>query len=181
MRNYIGVLSFLFVFGVSQLAAQHESINWISIEEAEEAMKKEPRKIMIDVYTSWCGPCKMMMKNTFTDPEIIAYVNENYYAVKFNAEGEKSVTFKGTTYTNPQYDPAKAKGRNGTHEFTMAIAPVNGRIAYPTVVYLDEEFKILSPVQGYLQPPQILPILHYFGDDAYQEQSWSDYSSAFAN
>ena len=181
MKIYTGIFIFLFTFTSNILLAQHEEINWLSIEEVEEAMKKEPKKIMIDVHTVWCGPCKMMMKNTFTNAEVISYVNENYYAVKFNAEGPDSVTFKGTTYSNPQYDPAKAKSRNGTHEFTMAIAPVNGRIAYPTVVYMDEEFRILSPVQGYLQPSQILPILHYFGDNAYQEQSWSDYSTSDSN
>jgi len=161
--------------------AQHEAIQWMSIEEVQVAMKKEPRKVMIDVYTQWCGPCKMMMKNTFTDQEVISYINQNYYAVKFNAEGEESINFLGTVYSNPQYDPGRGTGRNGTHEFTMAIAPVNGRIAYPTVVYMDENFTILSPVQGYLQPNQILPILHYFGDNAYLDQSWSDYTSAIQN
>lgn len=161
--------------------AQHEAIQWMSVEEVQEAMKKEPRKVMIDVYTQWCGPCKMMMKNTFTDQEVINYINQNYYAVKFNAEGQESITFLGTEYGNPQYDPNRGSGRNGTHEFTMAVAPVNGRIAYPTIVYMDENFTILSPVQGYLQPNQILPILHYFGDNAYLDQSWSDYSTLFQN
>ena len=171
---------FLLFFSLS-LNAQHESINWMSIEEAQAAMSQEARKIMIDVYTPWCGPCKMMMANTFTDAEVISYINQHYYAVKFNAEGEETITFMGTTYSNPDYDPNRGKGRNATHQFTMAIAPVNGRIAYPTIVYMDESFQILSPVQGYLLPAQILPILHYFGDNAYLEQSWSDYSKASQN
>ncbi len=171
----------MLLFGSATLFAQHATINWMSVEEMEKAMEKEPRKIMIDVYTQWCGPCKMMMKNTFTNEEVISYINQNYYAVKFNAEGPESITFKGTTYTNPSYDPARGKGRNGTHELTMAIAPVNGRVAYPTIVYMDEEFKILSPVQGYQQPAQILPILHYFGDNAYKTINWSDYSSTYNN
>jgi thioredoxin-related protein len=180
MRNLISTLSIIFIIGISNVNAQHESINWMSIREAELAMKNEPRKILIDVYTSWCGPCKMMMKNTFTDPKVIEYINTYYYAVKFNAEGNDSTTFKGVTYTNPQYDASRGNGRNGTHEFTMAIAPVNGRVAYPTIVYMDEEFVILSPVQGYMQPDQIMPILHYFGDNSYLEQNWSDYSESYS-
>lgn len=168
------------IFGSSTLIAQHATINWMSIEEVEKAMAKEPKKIMIDVHTKWCGPCKMMMKNTFTNADVISYINQNYYAVKFDAEGPESVTFLGTSYSNPSYDPARASGRNGTHELTMAIAPVNGRVAYPTIVYMDEDFKILSPVQGYQQPAQILPILHYFGDNAYKSISWSDYSSSYS-
>lgn len=181
MNRYKRIAYLMFFLVTTNSFAQHETIQWMSIEEVQEAMKNEPRKVMIDVYTQWCGPCKMMMKNTFTDQDVINYVNENYYAVKFDAEGQESITFLGTAYSNPQYDPSRGTGRNGTHEFTMAIAPVNGRIAYPTVVYMDENFTILSPVQGYLQPNQILPILHYFGDNAYLDQSWSDYSSLIQN
>jgi thioredoxin-related protein len=180
MKHISSTLFILFFSAFLSVSAQHESINWLSISELQAAMEKEPKKIIIDVYTQWCGPCKMMMKNTFTDPAVIAYINENYYAVKFNAEGNENIEFLGTTYTNPSYDPSKGSGRNGTHEFTMAIAPVNGRVAYPTIVYMNEEFKILSPVQGYLQPDQILPILHYFGDDAYIDQSWTDFSAAYS-
>ncbi|MFN2430887.1 MAG: thioredoxin, partial [Cryomorphaceae bacterium] len=69
-------------------------------------------------------------------------------------------------------------GRNSTHDLTKAIAPVKGRIAYPTIVYMDEDFKILSPVQGLQRPPQIMPILSYFAEDAYKDQTWEEYTSA---
>ena len=62
----------------------------MSLEEAVAAQAVHPKKIMMDVYTSWCGPCKMLDKNTFQNPDVVEYVNENYYAVKFNAEGNKA-------------------------------------------------------------------------------------------
>lgn len=162
------------------ISAQLQEIKWVKMGELEAAMKKEPRKIMIDVYTDWCGPCKMMMKNTFTHPGIIKYVNEKYYAVKFNAEGSEEIKFLGKTYRNPSYDPSRAGGRNSTHELTQAIAPVNGRIAYPTIVYMDEQYNILSPVQGYMQPQQIEPILHFFGEEVYQNGvNYQDYQKTF--
>ena len=154
-----------------------EGINWITWNEVEAKMEKEPRKVLVDVYTQWCGPCKMMNKTTFSDPNVVKFINENYYAIKFDAEGPQPVTFKGTTYENATYDPAKT-GRNGTHDLTRAIAPVNGRIAYPTIVYMDENFGILSPVQGFQKPEQIMPILKFFGEDAYKEQTWEEYTKA---
>ena len=180
MRGFIKIIFPVVVLLISNgLKAQQAQINWMSVEEMQVAMENEPRKVMMDVYTSWCGPCKMMMKNTFTDPNVIEYINQYYYAVKFNAEGEKEVTFRGNTYKNPNYNPAKANSRNGTHEFTMAVAPVNGRIAYPTIVYMDEEFAILSPVQGYLKPAQIMPILSYFGEDSYKTTDWQTFSASY--
>ena len=180
MKSIIKTAILLFVLLINfNLMAQHNQINWMNVEKVQAAMDNEPKKILMDVYTSWCGPCKMMMKNTFTDPNVIEYINKHYYAVKFNAEGEKEVIFKGNTYKNPNYDPNKANTRNGTHEFTMAVAPVNGRIAYPTIVYMDENYTILSPVQGYLKPDQIMPILNYFGDNSYKTTDWQTFSASY--
>jgi len=153
-------------------------INWISLAEAEKLMAKEPRKVMIDVYTKWCGPCRMMDENTFKNPTVVEYVNKHYYAIKFDAESSEEVHFKGNTYKNEAFDPAKSS-RNSTHELTMAIAPVNGRIAYPTVVYLDEEFKIVAPVQGYHTPQQIEPILKFIAEANYQTVSFDQFKTSF--
>ncbi|NEN23092.1 DUF255 domain-containing protein [Cryomorpha ignava] len=172
-------LLFLLLFFPSLIYAQNKTggINWISWDEVEAKMEKEPRKVMVDVYTDWCGPCKMMNNTTFSDPQVVQYINENYYAIKFNAEGSGEVTFRGTTYKNETYDANKA-GRNGTHDLTRAIAPVNGRIAYPTIVYMDEDFGILSPVQGFYKPEQIMPILTFFAENVYKDKTWEEYTKA---
>ena len=171
------VLSLLLVTTFStHLKAQE--VEWITLNEAEERMKKEPRKVLVDVYTSWCGPCKMMDQNTFKNPQIVEYINKNYYAIKFNAESPEEVTFRGTTYKNEGYDPSKS-GRNATHDLARAIAPVNGRIAYPTVVYMDENFGILAPVQGYHTPQQIEPILRYISEADFRNVTFEEYQKSF--
>lgn len=162
-------------FAAANFATAQAQINWVEMNEVEALMKKEPKKVLVDVYTSWCGPCKMMNNTTFSDPDVVKYINENFYAIKFNAEGEETITFQGQEFRNDGYDPARATGRNSTHDLTKAIAPVNGRIAYPTIVYMNEEFQILSPVQGFQKPEQIMPILSYFGEDIYQEMEWQEY------
>ena len=169
----------LFFFSIIKVNAQ-DKINWMTVSEMELAMSKEPRKVLIDVYTSWCGPCKMMMSQTFTNPEVIQYINENYYAVKFNAEGNQPVTFKGVNYVNKSYNPANASRRNGTHDFTRAIAPVNGKIAYPTIVYMDESLQIISPVQGFWKSPQYIPLLHFINEEVYKTSTTFDsYQTSF--
>ncbi len=171
------LLFLFFALSISHVFAQEQGIDWITWEEVETKMAEEPRKVLVDVYTKWCGPCKMMNKTTFMDPTVVGYVNENYYAIKFDAEGPETVEFKGRTFKNEGHDPNKT-GRNSTHDLTRAIAPVNGRIAYPTIVYMDENFQILTPVQGLQRTEQIMPILKYFGEDIYQEQTWEEYRAA---
>lgn len=154
-------------------------IKWMTIEEAQAQTKKVPKPLMVDVYTSWCGPCKMLDAKTFHDPRLAEYVNKNFYPVKFNAESGTPVTFKGQKLENPEFNPSQVGGRNGTHQLTYMIANVQGRIAYPTVVYLDNELNVLAPVQGYLTPDQMEPILHYFGGAHYKAKDYQTFMGDF--
>ena len=144
--------------------AQSKKINWMTFSEAIEAQKKAPKKILMDVYTTWCGPCKLMDKNTFGNPDIIRIINENYYAVKFNAEGNSTVNYKGKDYKNPGYVEGKY-GRNSSHNFTRYL----GVYAYPTIVFFDDNTNPIAPITGYLTPQQIEIYLSLFREKKYLE------------
>ena len=142
-----------------------EKIKWLTIEQAAERIKKEPRKVVIDVYTDWCGWCKKMDKSTFTDPEVAALVNKHFYAVKLDAEGKDPITLNGHTYTfKPDYR---------SHE--LAVALLQGKMSYPTTVYLDEKFNMLAPVPGYLDAKTFSKVLRYFGEDHHKTMKWQEY------
>lgn len=157
-----------------------QQINWMSMNEALEAQKKDPKKIFVDVYTPWCGPCKLMDKRTFTHPKLVKYINTYFYAVKFNAEGIEEVNYNDFTYTNPNYDMSRSKNqRNSQHLFAHALKVT----AYPTVVFFDEESNIISPVVGYKTPTQLELFLKMVATDQYKEiktqEAWQDYQKDF--
>ncbi len=157
-------LFFLFLLAALPTAVSAQ-INWMTLDEALAAQEKNPKKIMMDVYTNWCGPCKLLDKNTFTNADLVSYVNENYYAVKFNAEGDSVIQYKESEFSNPQFDPAKANKRNYPHEFTQYM----GIRGYPSIVFLDEEANFIMPVTGYLSPSQLEIYLKLFGEDHYKD------------
>jgi thioredoxin-related protein len=175
MRTWLLVLLSLFG-GFSVTAAQE--IKWMTLDEAIVAQKKEPRKIMMDVYTDWCGPCKLLDKRTFQNKDVVNYVNENYYAVKFNAEGNSKINYKGTTYTNPGYDPGR-KGRNANHQFTY-LPNISG---YPSLVFFDEQADFIVPLTGFLTPQQLELYLKLFSDDTHKKittkEQFQDYQKEF--
>ncbi len=170
----------LMLIGVFSVALQaQDGINWMSLEEAVAAQKKEPRKIMMDVYTNWCGPCKLLDKRTFANKDVAKYVNDNFYAVKFNAEGDKSLTYKDKEFTNPGYDPAKKNKRNSSHQFASYLQ-VRG---YPSIVFFDENADLITPLTGFLTPQQLELYLKLFVDDKHKEiksrEAFQKYQSQF--
>ncbi|WP_422860491.1 thioredoxin family protein [Flagellimonas sp. S174] len=157
---------------VSGFHAQAQSVEWISWEEAVQLTQNEtnPKKIFVDVYTDWCGWCKKMDKDTFQNPEVAAYMQDNFYMVKFDAEGKDPIEYQGKTF---KYVPS---GRRGYHE--LAAALLQGKMSYPTVVFLDEKLNMLSPVPGYQKAKPFLKIARYFGDNIYKNQDWKEYDKA---
>ncbi|SHJ66037.1 Protein of unknown function, DUF255 [Reichenbachiella agariperforans] len=165
----MALLSSAFVMKVAD--QKEEEVKWYSFEEAVALNKKEPKKIFIDVYTDWCGWCKKMDKATFNHPEIAKYLNDKYYPVKLNAEQKENIEFNDHTFKWVD------SGRNGIHE--LAYSLLNGKMSYPTVVFMDEEFRMLSPVPGYLEAPVFDKIIHYYGEDEYKETPWKEYEESY--
>ncbi len=144
-------------------------IQWVSFEEAVRLNEKNPRKIFIDLYTNWCGWCKRMDATTFRDSSIVHYMNEKFYAVKFNAETRDTITFRGKKFLyNSQYR---------VNEFALSL--MSGKIAgYPTSIYMDEKYNILTTISSYLKPDQLNPVLKYFGENTYQKTSWEEFQKS---
>lgn len=142
------------IFAFAQPATQGQvpneaKINWLTWEEAMVAMEKNPKKMFIDVYTDWCGWCKRMDASTFTDGDVIEFMNENFYAVKFNAESTADQQYKGNTLSYRE-----GTGRRGVHE--LAVVLLNRRLGYPSFVYLDEQQNSLKISPGYKTPDVLL-------------------------
>lgn len=152
--KHLFILTALFFISLNTIAQELE-VNWVTLEEAQKLSKKDKKPIIMDVYTAWCGPCKMLSKVTFKDKDIVNYLNENFHAVKFNAEGNKEMKFNGVAYKNPQYNPANAARRNSLHELTLKLKVR----AYPTILFFDSKGEVVRTELGYLDPKRMMPVL----------------------
>ena len=160
----ITLIGLTILFATDLLA---QEINWVTFNEAVALQEKNPKKIMMDVYTNWCGPCKMLDRNTFRNKDVVDYVNKNFYAVKFNAEGNTPITYKEASYTNPNYDANKANRRNSSHEFARFL-----RIrVYPTIAFFDEDLNLITPLTGYQSSNQLELYLKLFSSNEYKKMT----------
>lgn len=167
---FLIIISILSTYNVKAQDASNK-INWMTFEEAVKLNETAPKKIFIDVYTDWCGWCTKMDQTTFVNPSVVEYMNENYYAVKFDAEQNKSIEFMGYTFTNPNSNGP----RKGTHQLAQAL--LQGKMSYPSYVFMNEKNQVLTVVPGYAEAQEFLPILKYFGSDAFQTTTWEEYSA----
>jgi thioredoxin-related protein len=165
----ISLVSILFVFN----ANAQVPVKWFTIEQAYAMTKKEPRKIMIDVYTDWCSWCKVMDNKTFSNQVIADYLNKNFYPVKFNAEQKADVALNGKTYK------FIASGTRGYHE--LAAELLNNQLGYPSVVFLDEQTKMIQPVQGYIKAKEFDGIVKFIGGNAYKTIKWEDFQAGYVS
>jgi len=164
----------LVLTGTNLASAQDSSagkIRWYTIEEVEQLSTTAPRKVMVDVYTDWCGWCKKMDSETFSHPVIADYINRYYYPVKLNAESRESIIFRGQTFKFVE------NGSRGYHE--LAAGLLNGRLSYPSIAYLNEKLELLGAVPGYRAPKDMEPLLNYIAEDKFVNESLEEYQKGF--
>lgn len=163
LRIALSAFTLLLVLNTTRASENDTKINWVSMEEAVALSEENPKKIFVDIYTDWCGWCKRMDANTFSHPDIASYINENFYAVKLNAEQSEPIVFRGTEYINENPD-----GRRSSHNF--AIALLQGKMSYPSVAFFDEELNLITAIPGYREPKDFEPILVFFSEDVFMTQ-----------
>jgi len=153
------ILGLVFTLSMATASAQ-QSINWMTWEEVDSARAVEPRKIFVDIYTDWCGWCKRMDGSTFKDPNVVGYMNQKYYAVKFNAERRDTVVFN-----NRKFHDLSPDGKRGTN--ALAYSLLDGRMSYPSFVILDENLQRAHVIAGYKSTEPFLANLMFFGSNEF--------------
>ena len=111
---------------------------WTTFDKLANEDNSSNKKYLVDVYTEWCGWCKVMDKKTFTDAAVINYLNQNYYAVKLNFDSPQKFNYLGKQYTAKE------------------LAKANGITGLPTMLVASADFKTVERIVGYQKPKQFI-------------------------
>jgi thiol-disulfide isomerase/thioredoxin len=99
-----------------------------SWQEILDLARQEQKLIFVDAYTEWCGPCKMMARNTFPDEKVGEYFNQHFVNYKFDME--------------------KGEGPEFAQKYSVN--------AYPTLLFIDHTGKVIHRAVGYQAPTGLL-------------------------
>lgn len=157
------------IISASFLNSTKDKVQWLTVAEMQAAYSKNPRPILVDVYTSWCGWCKVMDKETYRKDNVANYINEHYYAVKLDAESKESFEWNGKQYN---YDK-----ENKSNELAQML--LYGQLSFPTTVMLPSLDARPAPLPGYLKPNEIEAPLKFFAEGAYKTKSFPEFNQGF--
>jgi thioredoxin-related protein len=147
---------------ISRINAQTRtsSLYWYSWDDGVSAARRGGKKIIIDVYTNYCGWCKKMDKESYGNPTIQGLLNEDFIPIKLDAESRALVTFGDDQLTEAEV--AKRFGVDG----------------YPTTLVFDEQLKLIRTESGYIEPKIFYYFLKYYSTDSYKRMSFENFISS---
>lgn len=122
----------------------------LSFDVLAEKMDREPRPIVLKIYTDWCSMCKLQDRQLSKNDEVQNLLSENYYYLELNAETRKTLPFGGRAY---KFIP------NGTGGINTLAAKLCKSQSYPCWVFLSEDYTVITTYNGLLKPEQLLEIL----------------------
>lgn len=142
---------------------------WFTLEQAAQNLKKEKRPILIDLYTDWCGWCKVMDRKTYANKNVGEYLASKFYPVKVDAESKVSIQWDGKEY--------QFNSRYKTNDFALYLT--GGQLSYPTTVIIPTDGSAPQAIPGYLEPKEFELILKYFGEGHYGKTPFEDFQKKF--
>jgi thioredoxin-related protein len=155
MKNTIQRILILFCLFPCTAWAQQDQIRWMDFSALDDSLKVQPKKVLISFYTDWCTYCRKMDKEVYTDPAIIAHINQHYYAVRMDAESPDSIWFDGQLFTNKR----TTKRRKGYHELALLLGGRQGRMSVPVTLFLQPDFNIIHARYEYLDRKKLKTLL----------------------
>jgi thioredoxin-related protein len=176
MLKYI-LIFFLIFSGVRAQEPDKEGslVHWMNLEDAMAKVKTQPKPLLVDFYTDWCGWCKTMMKTTYANPPLANYINTYFYPVKFDAEGRDTVEYLGEKYI-PEGDKPRTP-------HPLAVKLLNNKLMYPTTLFLNgyenNAFKLNMIASGYLEQQKLEPILIFVLENAGRNSSYDEFRDNF--
>ncbi len=149
-------LFFLILLFSQVSTAQESEIKWLDFEQLDDSLNVKAKPVLTYFYADWCVYCKKMERNAFKNPEVISLINQEFYAVKMNAESTDSIEFEGQIFINAQ----AANRRNGIHQIPLLLANRKDRaFSLPATLVLDGNFRIRKRSFEYLTSENMISLL----------------------
>ncbi|MCX6826497.1 MAG: thioredoxin family protein [candidate division Zixibacteria bacterium] len=133
-------------------------INWYLYDAGLKLAKKNGKHILVNFTAKWCGYCKRMEKETFSNAEIIKYINTNFVSIKVDGDSPNELNING--YKITEQNLARSE-----YQIT----------GYPTFWFLQSNGERIGPAPGYWPSNRFFDILSFVKDDLHKKMTFDEY------
>lgn len=141
------------------IVGENPLLKWKKFNDGLAEAKKFDKKILVDVYTDWCGWCKKMDKEVYAEKKVAEYLSKRFVVIKLNAESEAKLTYRGQTIT--QTELSQAFGVQG----------------YPATIFMKPNSDPITLLPGYMPAENFIDVLKFIAEDHYLTMKWDEYQS----
>ncbi len=134
-----------------------QTIEWISMKQAQDLARQHDKKVLIFAEAQWCTYCRKMDKEVFPEQTVIDTIDKYYYAVRVDIESDKTIEFNGQKMTESQFG----------YRYRVRSTP--------TTFFVKPDGEIIGGQPGFLPADIFDQLLVYIGSDAYQRIEFKDY------
>lgn len=164
----IYILSLLLIFFSS--CNSPSKIAWMEWSEAENRTLKQDKNGFVWIYTDWCEESQAMMNGVLKNPDLIEFVNENFYAIKFHGQSKEEIKVKGLTWKFVEGD------QGDYHELAHALTVtdkqnLNQSISYPKIAFLDTELNLIIPIDARMDLKEMEILLAFVASNSFKEKT----------
>jgi uncharacterized protein YyaL (SSP411 family) len=145
MKNILLAFTLLLLFASFSSSNNAPELKWLDWNTGYPLAKKQNKIILVDAYTDWCGWCKKMDRDTYTNSDIIKALNKDFIVIKFNPELENIVY---------ELDGNKITGRELFGQLTQGKST-----GFPTTYFIQPNKKQIQIAAGYLAPNDFMKVL----------------------
>lgn len=143
----------------AQSSYDESDVNWISYSKAAEEAKTTDKKLMLFLEADWCGICKRMHREVFTNDEVASLISSDFYPVRIDIESDDMIPVKGEMISQKEY--SKSVGIYGT----------------PTILFLDSNEEIVGNFVGYSDESEMARLLNFIASGAYMNETLESYTN----
>lgn len=138
LKSTVGILAIIFLCAFQPSG----ELQWQTWNDGSKVAEKKKKILLVDVYTDWCGWCKVMDKNTYANSEVIDLVNADFIPVKFNPETPGIIyKFMGKDMDGPAFAAALSNNQISGYPATVFYFPKKKEAVVQIGYKNAEEFK----------------------------------------
>ncbi|HKP96338.1 MAG TPA: thioredoxin family protein [Fibrobacteria bacterium] len=159
MRRILSISALLLgAHAISGTSRAAETVKWKPFEKGLKDAAASKKYSFVDVYTDWCGYCKQLEATTLKAKPVLAELDKNFVSIRFNAESEDVVTWKGK-------------------KMTMRELSANwGVEGFPTMLFLNSKGEIIGSFASFAEADLMVKLLTYISSGARERKvSFEDF------